>query len=486
MPSITLLGLGPGNPDLLTRQAWQILENCSELYLRTHQHPVVAALPATIEMHSFDHLYEAGESFEAVYSQIVEQVLALGRRPQGVIYAVPGHPYVAESTAPEIDRRARSEGLEVQVVPGLSFLEPVWTALGIDPFPQTALVDALELAAAHMPAFPPSAPAIIAQVHSQMVAADVKLTLNALYPDEHPVRLVHAAGTAQELVEDLALYEIDRSKHIGLLTALYVPPLGPATSFEAFQEVIARLRAPDGCPWDREQTHQSMRSQLLEETYEVLATLDAQDPEKMCEEFGDLLLHIVMQAQIAAEYGEFTMADVLYGINTKIVRRHPHVFSELEQQDVQGVLKTWERLKAEERAANGKAEASLLDGVSLALPALVQAEQYQARAARVGFEWPDIQDVLDKLEEELGEFHQAQDGEQRFAEMGDVLFAAVNLARWYKVDPESALRETNARFRQRFSFIERAARQQGRVVADLPLDEMEALWQEAKREKGVG
>ena len=481
MTGITILGLGPGDPDLLTRQAWNFLENCSELYLRTRQHPVVAGLPPEIQLHSFDDLYETGENFEAVYHQIIEQVLALGRRSQGVVYAVPGHPFVAEATSPEIARRARAEGLPVTIIEGLSFLEPVWSALGDDPFPHAALVDALELAGAHVPPFPTSAPAIVAQIYSPLVAADVKLTLNALYPDEHPVKLIHAAGTAQQRVEHLALYEIDRSPNIGLLTALYVPPLGSTTSFEAFQEVIAHLRAPNGCPWDREQTHQSLRSQLLEETFEVLAALDADDPQHMCEEFGDLLLHVVMHAQIASESGEFTMAEVLHGIHTKIVRRHPHVFADVQLQDVQGVLKNWERLKAEERAANGKTEAGLLDSVALALPALVQAEQYQQRVARVGFDWPDLQGVLDKLEEELREVHQAEDGEERAAEVGDLLFAVVNLARWYKVDSESALREANARFRKRFSYIEKAARQQGRAVSDLSPDEMEALWQEAKR-----
>jgi len=482
LPNIILLGLGPGDPSLLTRQAWQILENCGDLYLRTRQHPVVADLPSNINTHSFDHLYEGGETFEAVYEQIIEKVLELGRRPQGVIYAVPGHPYVAEATSPEIARRAKNEGLSVKIVEGLSFLEPTFTALGIDPFPICVVVDAMEMAAAHLPSFPPSSPAIVAQIHSRMVASDVKLTLMANYPDDHPVKLVHAAGTDQEVVEELALYKIDRSLKIGLLTALYVPALGPESSFEAFQEVIARLRAPDGCPWDREQTHQSLRSGLLEETYEALTAIDADDPQDMCEELGDLLLLVVMNAQIGSEYGEFDMADLLRGIYTKIIRRHPHVFGAVEMQDSQGVLLNWERLKEEERAENGKQEDSLLDGVGLALPALLQSSQYQQRAAHVGFDWPDIQGVLDKLDEELGEVKDAADPEERYAEVGDLLFAVVNLARWFKVEPESALREANLRFRNRFAYIESTARTQGRTITDLSLDEMETFWQEAKAE----
>jgi tetrapyrrole methylase family protein/MazG family protein len=477
---ITLLGLGPGDPELLTRQAWQVIEHLDEIYLRTVKHPVVAGFPPNLVIHSFDGLYEQAGNFEEVYQQIVERVLALGRIPGGVVYAVPGHPFIAEATGPEIARRARLEGIPLRVVEGLSFLEPLVTTLGIDPFPHTALVDALELAVAHVPPFPPSVPAILAQIHSRAVASDVKLTLMSTYPDEHPVQLVHAAGTSQSLVEDLKLYEIDRSDQIGLLTALYVPPLGKAASFEAFQEIIAHLRAPDGCPWDKEQTHQTLRAHLLEETYEVLAALDSDDPAAMREEFGDLLLQIVLNAQIASEYGEFRMSDVLLGIHRKIVNRHPHVFGDMELKNVEGVLQNWERLKEAERSANGKAEASLLDGVALALPALVQAQEYQERAAHVGFDWPEIQGVVDKVQEEFGEVFAAPDSEQRAAELGDLLFAVVNLARWYEVDAESVLREANARFKARFTKIEAAARQGGRSVSDMSLEEMEAIWQAAK------
>ena len=478
---ITLLGLGPGHPDLLTRQAWRLLENISEIYLRTKQHPVVDGLPPGVQVHSFDYLYEQGGSFETVYTQIIERVLELGLQPKGVVYAVPGHPFVAEATSPEIANRAREVGIPLRIIDGLSFLEPIMTALNLDPLPHTALVDALELAIAHVPPFPPSAPAIVAQLHSKFVASDVKLTLMSIYPDEHTVQLIHAAGTSKEMVESLALYEIDQSDHIGLLTSLYVPPLGPATSFEAFQEVIAHLRAPNGCPWDREQTHQTLRPHLLEEAYEVISALDANDPGAMREEFGDLLLQIMLHAQIASEIGEFNMSDVLEGIHTKIVYRHPHVFGDLELKEIDGVLLNWERMKAEERVANGMGEASLLDGVARALPALIQAEQFQKRASRVGFDWTEIQGVIDKVEEELSEVHLAQDSAARAVEIGDLIFAVVNLARWYDVDAESALREANTRFRTRFSQIEKAARAQNRSVSDLALDEMESLWQAAKR-----
>ena len=225
----------------------------------------------------------------------------------------------------------------------------------------------------------------------------------------------------------------------------------------------------------------TLRADLLEETYEALAALDAGDPEGLREELGDLLLLIFLHTQIASDNGDFTMVDVLRGIHTKIVYRHPHVFGNLHAADAGAVLKNWERLKAEERASKGKSEASLLDGVSQALPALLQAEQYQKRAHHVGFDWKDIGGVREKLEEELREVDAATGGAELAAEIGDLLFSVVNLARWHHLDAESALREANARFYQRFSSIEAAARLQGRSLTDMSLDEMEALWQKAKK-----
>jgi tetrapyrrole methylase family protein/MazG family protein len=291
---------------------------------------------------------------------------------------------------------------------------------------------------------------------------------------------VHAAGTKDELVEDLKLYEIDRSTHVGMLTSLYVPPLGEGTSFEAFQEIVAHLRAPDGCPWDREQTHESLRTHLLEESYEALETIDAGDVRGMQEEFGDLLLQIVLNAQIANEEGDFTINSVIKGIHDKIVRRHPHVFGEVQLDGVKGVLQNWEKLKEAERKDNGKDEKGLLDGVPLSLPALTQAQEYQDRAARVGFDWPVIDGVLDKVFEEIQEIKEATNDSELAEEIGDLFFVLVNLARWKKIDAESALRETNLKFKSRFGYVEQGAKLQERSLSDMTLEEMDVLWEEAK------
>lgn len=480
---IVLLGLGPGSADLLTRQAWQWLAEISEIYVRTRQHPTIDGFPKDLAVFSFDELYETSEKFEEVYEKIITQVLELGQRPGGVTYAVPGHPFVAEATCPEIARRAREQGLPVRVIEGLSFIEPTFSALGIDPFPRTALVDALELANLHTPPFPPDQPALVAQIYSREVAADVKLTLNAVYPDMHPVRLVHAAGTDMQVVEDLHLYEIDRSQQVGLLTSLYLPPLAPDMAVEGFQEIVAHLRAPDGCPWDREQTQQTLGPYLLEETYEALSDLESGDVNGFREELGDLLLIVVMLSQIASEDGDFSFAEVVQGISQKIVYRHPHVFGEVQVDGTSGVLKNWENLKAAERKAKGKEKEKpkgILDELPKALPALMQAQEYQDRAAHVGFDWPSIDGVIAKFMEEWGEVEAANEPEEREMELGDLLFAAVNLVRWNKLDAEGVMRKANQRFRQRFAHIEHSARTQGRKLTELSLDEMEALWQEAK------
>ena len=497
MASITVVGLGPGAPGLLTREAWDVLTGADEVYLRTARHPTAAGLPASLRVHSFDAVYERCDAFDQVYETIAAQVVELGRRPQGVIYAVPGHPRVGEATVARILELAEAGGLSVRLVAGLSFIEPALDALGIDALDGLQVADAIDIAARHHPPLDPDRAVLLAQLHSRSLASDVKLTLMNQYPPEHTVKLVHAAGTGDARVVTLPLAEMDRSddpspaRHgdagptlragIAHLTALYIPPLPRKGGFGNFQDTIAHLRAPDGCPWDREQTHQSLRPYLLEEAHEVLEAIDADDMHALREELGDLLLQVVLQTQVATDAEAFRMADVIAGINQKIVRRHPHVFGDIAVAGVDDVKRNWEAIKIAEREGSDKpSRESILDGVARGLPALAQAEIYGARAARVGFDWPDISGVLDKVAEELREIAEARDAETRGAEFGDLLFSLVNAARWLAIDPESALRAANARWSARFREVERAARAAGKTLSELPLDELESLWQAAK------
>jgi tetrapyrrole methylase family protein/MazG family protein len=479
---ITIIGLGPGHFSQITLEAMQALENADLVYLRTEQHPAVGEFPETIMWKSFDDLYEASDSFEEVYAQIVDTILKLGAQIGGVVYAVPGNPCVAEITGPEIIRRAEIEKIPVRVVAGISFIEPSITALNIDPYANgLTLIDALEINQKYHLNFSPTIPVLIGQVYSKYVASDLKLALSNVYPDTHEVCLLHAAGTTEEIIERIPLYEIDRSEHIGLLSSLYVPALRRGSSFEDFQDQIAHLRAPDGCPWDREQTHLSLRTTLLEETYEVLSAMDNEDEESMREEFGDLLLQIVLNAQIASETGSFNMVDIIRGIYDKIEFRHPHVFGDVKTGTTNEVLVNWEALKAEERKQNGNGEKvkGLLDSVPKSLPALLLAQSYQSRAARVGFDWPDIEGALDKIAEEIQEVREADDNSLQ-SELGDLLFSIVNLIRWKEIDAESALRETNQKFYNRFKYIEEQSKLHGKELTEMTLQEMDLLWDEAK------
>ena len=246
--------------------------------------------------------------------------------------------------------------------------------------------------------------------------------------------------------------------------------------FNTLVDIIAKLRAPDGCPWDKEQTHASLRENLLEECYEVLEALDEGDSGKLCDELGDLIMQIVLHAQIAREAGEFEVGDVLASINAKLIHRHPHIFGSVRVKDVDEVAHNWESLKREERG-----DTSLLASVPKQMPALGYSQVIQYRVAQIGFDWEDINGVIDKLAEEVSEFKQTDTQEQRANEFGDLLFTLVNIARRLGIDSETALRETNQRFSRRFTCMEELCRQCGKNLGDLSFKDQNALWEEAKR-----
>ena len=478
---ITIVGLGPGDGEKLTLEAWKHLQTIDTLYVRTKLMPVVADLPMGLKVESFDHLFQESEPTQEVLEEIVSSILKLCEGENGVTYGVPGSPMVAEETVKAILEDARKAGLSVKIINGMSFLEPVCQALDIDFNPALIVVDGLALIGLLVPSFPATQPALITQITNRAMASEIKLTLMGNYPDEFEVKLVHATGTDSEKIENIALWELDHSASIGPLSSLYIPAREPGRSLEDFQEIIARLRAPDGCPWDKEQTHLSLRPYLLEEAYEVLEALDDEDSEHLKEELGDLLLQIVLHTQIAIEDDDFNMTDVLSGISQKLVRRHPHVFGSVQANTSAQVVKNWEQIKAEERKTNGEAKPKgMLDGIPSVLPALVQADQIQDRAKRVGFDWQTFEPVVDKVHEELGELLDAKTSQEQQGEAGDLLFACVNVIRWLNVDPEMALRETNARFRRRFAYIEAKAAEQGKTLQGLGFEAMDALWNEAK------
>ncbi len=477
--TLKIVGLGPAHPDDLTRRAWAAFQSAPVVYLRTKEHPAVPALPIAGMLHTFDTLYEQTADFERIYETIVHDVLAAAKSGD-VVYAVPGDPLVGESTVTRLLKAAQTRGVAVEVISGVSFIEPSLRLLGVDALDGLQVFDAIDLAAAHHPPLNPDFPALLGQVYSRAVASELKLTLMNQYPDEFEVVLLHASGGDDESVERVPLYAIDRSERIGHMTSLYLPALGDMSSFEQFQEVIAHLRAPEGCPWDRKQTHRSLRKYLLEETHEVLEAIDADDPQALSEELGDLLLQVVLHTQIAIDDGEFRMGDVLSQINHKLIRRHPHVWGAAEVDNAEQVVTNWEAIKKIERAGKPVQRELLLDGVPKGMPALLQAYEYTSKAAKPGFDWERIEDVTAKVREELDEVITATSAEHTAEEVGDLLFVLVNWARWLDVEPESALREANAKFYRRFHYIETEAAAQGKPLESMTLAEMDALWNLAK------
>lgn len=481
LPSITIVGLGPGNREHWTRAAYTVLTEADEIYVRRTGY--LSGFEIEGKIYTFDSIYQDNSDLTQIYNEIAAAVVKLGQRPSGVTYATPGHPNLDDPTTPLIRAEAAAQNIPVTVIPGLSLADASLKTLKLDLTNSLQIASAQKIAPLHHPPFNPDQAALIMGLSSQNLAARVKQVLLNAYADSFTVTLVHFTNAVKEHHWFCPLADLDQQPGYDEMTVLYLPADAANSSFPTFQETIAYLRAPEGCPWDREQTHQTLRPFLLEETYEVLEALDGGNPAALAEELGDLLLQIVLHAQIATGAGDFRMGEVIGHIQRKLIRRHPHVFGTASVNGAEEVTINWEAIKKVERErlnVEGSTIPSALDGIPAALPALAQALTISKRAVRVGFEWPNIEGVLDKLIEEAREITIATDPANLEAEIGDLLFSAVNLARWRQVDPESALRATNARFTRRFKKLESLAAAQNKSLPELTIEELEALWQEAK------
>ncbi|MGN7170222.1 nucleoside triphosphate pyrophosphohydrolase [Paenibacillus cellulositrophicus] len=491
---LKVVGLGSGNPDRLTMGIVKTLQQASQIYVRTKEHPVMSMLEELkLEVSSFDHIYEAHDSFPEVYASIADRLLELasaGDEQSVIVYAVPGHPMVAESTVQLLREHCPQKGISLEILGGESFLDETFIHLGFDPIEGFQLLDSTGIRSSMLQ---PQLHTVIGQVYDEFTASEVKLCLMELYPDDYQVVVGHSLGVeGEEQVLQVPLFELDRVEGYGNLSLVYVPRSDDESlrqrTFARLHEIVGILRSPEGCPWDREQTHASIRKNLIEETYEVLETIDDDDPEHMQEELGDLLLQIMLHSQMEEEEGTFSVFDVIQGLNDKLIFRHPHVFGENKAKDAEAALQNWDAMKAEEKRRKGiePEKASALDGIPRDLPALMKAYKLQKKASKVGFDWDSIEGVFDKIEEELGELRQAvaegQSVDEQVGELGDLLFAAANAARFLDADPEEALSRTNRKFVSRFRYIEDVLHAEGKTLQEASLDEMETIWQRAKNE----
>jgi tetrapyrrole methylase family protein/MazG family protein len=501
-PGLTIVGLGAGTWESLTIEAARLLEHAPEVYVRTAIHPPLDPIRARVPdliIHSFDSFYEDLPTFSAVYQRIADALVEIVQSSTGVVYAVPGSPTVGETSVRLLMERLGALDIPVRIVQGVSVIEPILSAVGVTDASWLEVLDAAEIgllssenAVGEVPgedtrlpwrAPVPTAPLLVSRLYDQRFATGVKLWLGKYYPDNHQVQLVRLSGPSGVNARTMHLYELDRAADIDASTALYVPPLietENVRTFAGLMQLTRTLRAPGGCPWDREQTHATLKPHLLEEAYEVLDALDSEEPALIAEELGDLLFQVTIHSQIAAEAGTFTIEDVIEGIMRKLIGRHPHVFSDMELSSAQDVRHAWESFKQREKPKR----ASVMEQIPRGLPALPQSNLMQKRAASVGFEWPSVEEVLAKVEEELMELRAeiavGASKELQREEFGDILFALVSVARHLRIDPEEALRLANRKFADRFQHVESRVAAEDKSLRDLSAQELDEYWNEAK------
>lgn len=354
MCKVHIVGLGAGDLQQMPIGTYRLLKKAKHLYLRTVRHPVVKELAEEgLTYRSFDDLYEQEETFSAVYTKITDELMRLAREKGEITYAVPGHPLVAERTVQQLLQYADEQAdVDIQIIGGQSFLDPLWTRLRLDPNDGFVLLDGTSLETHHLH---PELHTVITQVYDQMVASDIKLTLMHVYPDDYPVQVVTAVGTlGEEKVERIHLYELDRMIRRSDVTLVYLPPAEEDDvlnrRYDRARQIVRTLRGPDGCPWDRKQTHRSLRKYLREEIEEVLEAIEEGDPQHLQEELGDVLLQVFLHAQIAEDNDDFNMEDILQSMNEKMIRRHPHVFGDVQIDSVEELNELWRSIKAKESA----------------------------------------------------------------------------------------------------------------------------------------
>lgn len=474
---IYLVGLGPGDPESMTLRTLQFLKKSRHIYVRTARHPGLAILDRYgIPYRTLDYFYKGAATFEETYQKIAYYVLNAAIRYGKAVYCVPGSPFFAEKTVELILQKAPLAGISCTAFPAVSFIDAVQAELGLPGGEEMAVLDALR--EDRLLDYPERHICII-QAYNHQIASRVKLKLAELYPDEHPVIALRGAGLpAGKTMKKIRLYEMDRIPFIDHLTTFYLPPLN-AYGIQDLLRVMRRLRGKEGCPWDREQDHHSLKPYLLEEAYEVLGAITKGDAAELCEELGDMLLQVVFHCQVAAEKGDFHFHDIVGGITEKLVRRHPHVFGNAKAKTAGDVTRSWQQLKKDEK--NGRESLFVLETY---LPALLRAQKLQRHASTVGFDWPDASGAWDKLEEELKELQDAyKTGEEVKIEeeLGDLLFAAVNVARFLNVDAEQALAASTEKFFRRLRYVEERARDEGGEISGYSMSKLDEWWEEAKK-----
>jgi len=474
-PRVVVVGLGPAGADLLLQAARAALERIAVRFVRTARHPAVVDLAREgIELEPLDLLYDSADDLDAVYAAIADRVVETARERGEIVYAVPGSPTVAERSVELV----RAAGLDIELIPGISFVDLAWWRLDIDPMHGARVVDARSFA---IDAAGASGPMLLAQCDSRLVCSEVKLALLDALGADHEVTVLQRLGLPDEHVFTVALADLDREVEPDHLTSLFVDT-GDAAVGPELARLLAltqRLRGPGGCPWDAKQTHHSLRRHVLEEAYEVVEAIELLPPDAPAgdippgaydaleDELGDLLFQVMIQSVLAAEAGAFTVADVARAVHAKLVRRHPHVFGDVEVSDASEVVSNWEQIKKTEQD-----DQSLVAGVTAGLPSLIAAQKLFRKGASVGLQ-PDV-DLVDSVR-----VLAAADAAHVEAALGALLAAAAAFGREHEVDAESALASWARRYKDRFRRMEELAGAAGVDLAAAPPERVRELWESA-------
>ena len=478
---LKIMGLGPGAPDALTIGALKELKSGKSIYFRTEKHPTVDFLiEEGIKFTTYDYAYDKFDSFDDVYKYIADDLIIKVDQQQDLIYAVPGHPLVAERSVINLIALCDEKGIEYEILPAVSFVDAMMESLKIDPIEGIKIVDAFDM---ENQIIDKRVGTIITQVYNPFIASEVKLKLLEGYNDETEIYFVRAAGVkGLESIRKIPLFELDWQEDIDYLTSVYIPKdLENKKDFYDFVNVIETLRGENGCPWDREQTHESLKKAIIEESYEVLDAIENDDVDSLIEELGDVLLQVVFHSIIGKEDGYFDINDVIQGIANKMIHRHPHVFGDTKADTSSEVLVNWDEIKKDEKGISTITEE--MNSIAKALPALIRAYKVQNKAKKVGFDWDDVSDAMKKVEEELNEIRDVYNSQNKSiieGEVGDLLFSCVNVARFLDVDGELALERTIDKFIRRFSYIEETATKNNKQLKNMTLEEMDELWDKAK------
>ena len=481
---IKIIGLGTGSIDSLTVKAYKTLKESKNIYIRTGEYPTAKALKEEgVEFKTYDEKYNTTDLFKTLYEFIADDIVQKELEFGDVVYAVPGHPLVAEGSVTNLIEKCKRQKIEYEILPATSFIDLAMEKLEVDASEGVKVLDAFDI---KVKIINKRDDIFITQVYNNLIASEVKLKLLEVFDDETMINYIKLDMNSGEFLNrEMPLFELDWQEDLDHTTYVYVKKdLDNKYDFYDLLEIIDTLRGENGCPWDMAQTHDSIKRDLLEESYEVIDAIESDDIVGLEEELGDLLLHVVFHSSIGKQDGDFTINDVISGICTKMIFRHPHVFRDANAKTVNDVLESWDDTKKKEKGFNTTTDE--MNAVAKALPGLIRAAKIQKRAARVGFDFEGVELAMDKVVEELNEIKDVYKLDKRSRieeEVGDLIFSAVNVGRMLSVDCEEALEKTVSKFVDRFSFIEKTAISKGQNLKDLTLEEMDELWDEVKKLK---